>query len=498
MKLFAPNLTDYYKRGHIHQYPPGTELVYSNFTPRNDKWANVLPDFDHKYVWFGLQGACSWYLRDLWNETFFNRRKNDVMEQYLRREKNIGDGSKISLDHISSLYDLGYLPISIKSLPEGSRVPMKVAAFTIQNTLPEFFWVTNYIETPLSAILWKSLTTATTAYEYRRLLDQYVVKTGSPKEFVKWQGHDFSFRGLSGVHDAAMSGVGHLLSFAGTDTIPALDYAEEYYFGYMDQLLGGSVPATEHSVMCMGQVDGELETFRHLIEDVYPSGIVSIVSDTWDFWKVLSEYALTLKEKILNRTPDNFGLAKVVFRPDSGNPVKIICGDPKGKTEEERKGALQLLWEVFGGTLTSTGHKLLDSHIGLIYGDSITLQIAEEILDRMDQLGFASANMVFGIGSHTYQYVTRDSYGTAMKATYGVVDGVGRELFKDPITDSGVKRSAKGLLRIEHINGTFVQYDQQTPEQENRGMLSEIFCDGEVYDTHDISEIRHRLHGYNF
>lgn len=262
---------------------------------------------------------------------------------------------------------------------------------------------------------------------------------------------------------------------------------EEYYHG-ADTFLGGSVPATEHSVMCMGGMATEIETFSRLINDVYPKGIVSIVSDTWDFWKVLTVYALELKEDIMSRE------GKVVFRPDSGDPVKIICGDPNAEPgTPEFKGAVQCLWEVFGGTKTDNGFKVLDSHVGLIYGDSISLERAEAILEGLLVNGFASSNIVFGIGSYTYQYVTRDTLGTAIKATWGQVNGEGRELFKKPKTDNGMKNSACGLLRVEREHGKFVLHDRQTREQEQKGLLTTVFEDGMIVKEYGIAEIRKRI-----
>lgn len=286
------------------------------------------------------------------------------------------------------------------------------------------------------------------------------------------QGHDFSSRGMSGVYDAAQSGVGHLTSFIGTDSVASIDYAEEYYNA--TGVVGVSVPATEHSVMCMGTEDSELETFKRLICELYPSGVVSIVSDTWDFWRVITEFTVALKSEILARQPNALGLAKLVFRPDSGDPVKIICGDPDAEVGSPAyKGAVECLWEVFGGTTTDQGYKVLNERVGLIYGDSITLDRAQRILEGLEAKGFASNNLVFGIGSFTYNYLTRDTFGFAVKATWGQVNGVGRELFKDPITDSGVKKSAKGLLRIEGSLNGFTLFDEQTAEQEQGGALKQ-------------------------
>ncbi len=493
MRIRPQHATDFYKTGHIFQYPDGTEGVYSNFTCRSDKLANLGPDFDHKVVFFGLQGPCQWLLRDLWNEEFFRMRKETVVARYKRRmDWGLGQGA-VDVAHIAGLHDLGYLPVRIKALPEGSRVNIKVPPYTIQSTDPAFGWVTNYLETQLSSETWKAVTSATIAYEYRKLLTKYAKLTGSPLEFVPWQGHDFSARGMSGIHDAASTGAGHLTSFFGTDTVSAIDYLEDYY-GADDSFVAGSVPATEHSVMCMGGEATEFDTIHRLITKVYPSGIVSIVSDTWDFWGVLTHTALKLKNEILLRRPNAQGLAKVVFRPDSGDPVKIIAGDPEAVPgSPEFRGAVECLWNIFGGTTTTTGHKLLHERVGIIYGDSITLDRARRILAALAAKGFASANVVFGIGSFTYQMVTRDTFGTAIKATHGTVNGEDRPLFKAPKTDSGTKNSARGLLRVEKVGSDFVLFDNQNWEQEGQGELQTVFEDGELKRFESIKGIRERL-----
>jgi len=197
----------------------------------------------------------------------------------------------------------------------------------------------------------------------------------------------------------------------------------------------------------------------------------------------------------MSRKPDINGNAKVVFRPDSSDPVKIICGDPDAPVgTPERKGSLQCLWEVFGGTINAAGYKVLDPHVGLIYGDSITLERCRSILARMSEAGFASGNIVFGIGSFTYQYLTRDTFGFAMKATYGEVNHVGREIFKNPKTDSGVKKSAKGLLRVDYNeSGQITLYDQQSWQGEKSGLLREVFRNGRLMIDDSFSEIRKRV-----
>lgn len=475
--------TDGYKVDHRRQYPEGTTLVYSNWTPRKSR-INAIDEV----VFFGLQYFIKKYIIEEFNTNFFNKPKKEIAEKYSRRINNYLGPNAVGIKHIEDLHDLGYLPMVIKALPEGSSVPIRVPMMTMYNTLPDFFWLTNYFETILSTTIWMPCTSATIAKQYRKILDKYAEETSTALEFVDWQGHDFSMRGIAGMEAAVMSASGHLLSFSGTDTIPAIDFLEEYYNANSDkELVGGSVAATEHSVMCMGTNTGEQETFKRLITEVYPNGIVSIVSDTWDLWKVLTEYLPNLKEDVLARD------GKVVIRPDSGDPADIICGNPNGKTEEEKKGVIELLWEIFGGQTNSKGYKELDSHIGAIYGDSITTERATDICERLKQKGFASTNVVLGIGSFTYQYNTRDTFGFAMKATYGEVNGEGREIFKDPITDDGTKKSAKGLLKIEKENGTYKLIDQVNWEQEKTGELKEVFKDGKLLIDDSLQDIRNRV-----
>lgn len=250
MKIDPIQAIDFYKSDHRRQYPEGTEIVYSNFTPRSGRLANKAQNAaDKGAVVFGLQGFIKWFLIDCFNENFFYKPKAEILKKYENRMKNSLVLSEFDTSHIEALHDLGYLPIRIDALPEGSFVPYGVPMFTMVNTVPEFYWLTNYLESVISSEVWKSCTTATTALQYRLIIQEYALKTGSPLDFVLWQGHDFSFRGQSGVHDASSSCAGHLLSFLGTDTIPAIDYLENYYSG-LDTFVGGSVPASEHSVAC--------------------------------------------------------------------------------------------------------------------------------------------------------------------------------------------------------------------------------------------------------
>lgn len=241
--------------------------------------------------------------------------------------------------------------------------------------------------------------------------------------------------------------------------------------------------------MCAGGKENELGTINRLL-DVYLEGILSIVWDTWDYWYGLTHNLPLLKDRIMARN------GKVVVRPDSGDPVKIVVGDPDAPVgSPEYKGTAEILWEIFGGTITDKGFKLLDSHIGIIYGDSINDERAEAILAGLAAKGFASANIVFGVGSFTYQYVTRDTHNMAMKATWVKVDGVESAIFKDPKTDSGLKKSAKGrLAALRDENGELYLVNEATPEQEAQSAYLKVWENGDWYIWESWDTIVTRAH----
>lgn len=247
-------LIDAYKFGHHMMYPPGTEFIYDNFTPRHSRIEGV-----NHVVAFGIQYLIKEYLIKQWNEGFFNLPKDYVMDKYIRRANNMLGKDAITYDHISKLHDLGYLPLKIKALPEGTLVPMGVPMLTVINTHKDFGWLPNYTETLLSAVIWKPCTSAMTAYLYRKEFERHCKLTGYDSSFINWQGHNFSARGDSGIEDGALIDGGHLLSFTGSDTVWGVDFVEEYYNADSDdELVSGSVCATEHSVSCINIM--ELET----------------------------------------------------------------------------------------------------------------------------------------------------------------------------------------------------------------------------------------------
>lgn len=469
---------DFYKAGHYAQYPVNTVEIYSNFTPRSTRTKS------NYVIVFGIQAV----IRDIhetWDKNFFKQDINELKKEYIDFMDTTLGKDLVSFDHIEKVHKLGKLPLEIMAIPEGTKVPVGIPVLTIVNTHPDAFWLVNYLETKLSNALWKPITSATTAYLFKKKFYEIANITGANKDFIKWQGHDFSYRGMSGNEDAVMSGMAHLTSFSGTDTVLSIPAVKHYYkTDWKKELVGGSVVATEHSVMCAGLKDGEYQTFERLI-DTFPNGILSIVSDTWDYWQVITDFLPKLKDKIMSRN------GRIVIRPDSGDPVDIICGTlgeikdysnledldcaknwaereaidelseetPHGEQGDdivtkvflfnnkyykitvavewnrydkqyyyidfftitnieeitltpEQKGTFQMLWETFGGTINDKGYKVLDPHIGLIYGDSITLERQAKILHLLERKGFTADNLVLGIGSFTYEYVTRDTYGS--------------------------------------------------------------------------------------
>lgn len=480
----ATLLCDFYKISHRESYPPGTEVVYSTWTPRDSRIAGV-----DRVVQFGIQGFIQEFLVDYFNEHFFSRPVTEVVNEYSRFISATLGVEDPSTAHIYELHALGYLPLHVKALPEGTLTPIRVPMATVENTDARFFWLTNYIETIWSNEVWHSATSATTARIYRELLDEWALKTTGSVNGVEFQGHDFSIRGLTSLASAGKSGAAHLLSFVGTDNIPGICYLEKYYGANVEEeLVGTSIPATEHSVMCAYGQD-ELASYRRLITEVYPSGFVSIVSDTWDLWKVLTEVIPSLKDEIMARD------GRVVIRPDSGDPVEIICGTDLelGSRQVSGAGVIELLWDFFGGTVNEQGYKVLDPHIGCIYGDSITPDRAQQICQRLAAKGFASLNVVFGVGSYTYQYTTRDVYGFAMKSTWCRINGESVPIFKDPTTDKGkVKKSLKGRVVVVKGHDTLVAIDGLDEETEKSfdSLLQTVFIDGQPKNVQTLAEVR--------
>ena len=443
--------------------------------------------------------------------------------------------------HFEELWDLGYLPIKVKALPEGIETNPNIPHMTFVNTVDGFAWLTLYLETIVSALAWKPSTAATIAKLYRRQAEEWVKKTDpSNLGLIDFMCHDFSARGLDPMSQYLI-GLGHATSFKGSDTLPVIP-ASRYFYGVKeDEMPIYSVNASEHSVSTTKIFTvGEQQMIADWLK-IFPKGILSVVSDTFDLWKLITEYLPANKDAIMARD------GKLVIRPDSGDPVDILCGlnstiygntyggedkaDDKGvirynsqdnpiNFEGERgvppnhpavKGVIELLWDIFGGTVNEQGYKVLDPHIGAIYGDSITPERQLEIYRRLAAKGFAATNIVLGIGSFTYQYNTRDTLGFAAKGAWFEVEeefwaspeslepGIRTKsynIYKDPVTDDGVKRSLKGLLQVKLIDNEYVVNQECSWEQEETSELRIIYENGKFYNQTSLTEIRKKLNEY--
>lgn len=501
---------------------PGTVRLYGTWIPRSLKHVSKLGI--KKIVSFGQQLAVRW-LHDEWTENFFQRPLEDALEFAQDMSQYLGipyDG-----DHFSALHQLGYLPVKVKALPEGIETPENVPHMTFINTVDGYAWLTLFLETILSALSWKSSVAATLAKQFRRNLVEWIMKTCPEHEgLIDYLAHDFSARGLDPFTMYAV-GLGHATSFRGSDSIIVIP-ASRYFYGVpKGEVCINSVNASEHSVSttCMFTM-GELEMMRYWMEQ-FPTGILSMVMDTMDLTKVVRPdgegYLVQLKEEILARD------GKIVIRGDSSpngrTPVDIICGHNDELNERElqanypefyHKGLIECLWDIFGGTVNSKGFKVLNPKIGGIYGDGINLQTQVEIYERLSEKGFAICDTVLGVGSFQYQMVTRDTLGWAAKGGWFETQGncknlqiegascskndncsypdckerVSYGIYKDPMTDSGLKKSPRGLLMVDE---NFVVHQDCTPEQEAQGLLQVIYEDGTFFNLTTLSEVREKL-----
>lgn len=464
--------TDVYKLGHMRMYPEGTTKIFSYLVARSGK------KFD-RTVWFGLQALVKrWLLAPITQS-----HANEFFEYY---SLILGPVPQDVRDKVNALAALGYWPISIKAVPEGSVVDVKNVLMTMTNTHPDFAWTVGFLESMILKV-WNTSTVATSSLGFRRLFQRYAEQTASEAYYgsVPFQVHDFGYRGCSSEETAELSGMAHLTSFYGTDTVPAVKAAAKLYGAVAP--IGLSVPATEHSVMCAFGRDNELKAFERAL-DQNPVGFVSIVSDTYSLWNVATRILPALKDRILARD------GKVVIRPDSGEPKLILCGDPAELPgTPAHKGLIRLLDELFGSTVNAKGYKELSPKIGIIYGDGMYYSRIADILGTIKEMGYATTNLVIGVGGILLQQHNRDDMGFAIKATHAVVNGEERELFKDPVTDPG-KRSHKGLVSLHRAeNGAYVTLDRQTAEQEKGGLLVEVYRDGKLLVDEKFQAIRDRI-----
>lgn len=514
---------DGYKVGHKAMLAPGTTRLYGTWIPRSLKH---MPAGINKIMSAGQQLVVR-HLHSSFEENFFftelrgegglaaSKHKQSLKNKAMKFVSDMGAYLGVEYDgkHFEDLWDLGYLPIQIKSLPEGVLTNPNIPHMTFVNTIDGYAWLTLFLETFISKLAWQMPTVATIGHKFRQNANEWVAKTDKENMWLaEFMCHDFHSRGGNPFTSIA-AGLGFSLCNKGSDTLNIIPASRYFYDEEEHSMPIFSVNASEHSVSTTKIFTvGEQQMIADWLE-IFPKGILSLVSDTFDLWKLITEYLSANKEAIMARD------GKLVIRPDSGDPVDIICGintinDPDnryGKLSHtpEYKGVIELLWDIFGGTINEQGYKVLDPHIGCIYGDSINLARQIEIYERLASKGFAATNIVVGVGSFTMVMLTRDSAGYAAKGSWFEVQkslGIdkngkqtlvkeGYNIYKDPITDDGQKRSLKGLICVvaNEYDGELEAIQECDWELEKKGELRTIYADGKFFNQTTLSSVKERL-----
>lgn len=480
-------LIDFYKAVHAEMLPKGITKSVSYFTPRMSRvkrWDEV--------VMFGLQGFIKEYLIDYFNENFFNLKGSAVTSYKRIMDASLGENT-YGLQKIADLYELGYLPIEIKALPEGTLVPMHVPMFSIENTHKDFAWLPQALESLISAEMWHPMIAATVGHTYRQIVNKFYEMTCDdyiPR--AKALGA-FDFRGEECLQSAVKAGAGWCLSFLNTATVPTIPYLERNYnCDCTREPVAYGSPSTEHSVMCSNYaIDGDEETLiKRLLTEIYPNTSFSAVLDSYDYWNVVENILPKLKSEIMNHN------GCLLVRGDSGDCVDVVTR------------TVFKLWEEFGGTTNSKGYKVLDPHVKAIYGDSITVQRCEQIYKILEQNGFAASNVALGVGSFSFQCIeedgvlkpfTRDTFSSCIKATYCEIDGKPYPIFKNP-KDGGFKKSQKGLCHVfRGLDGKLTFKDGYTSKDiPMNNLLETVFRDGKLVKEQSLQEIRRVLNEGEF
>ena len=490
-------LIDFYKAVHAEMLPKGVTKSVSYFTPRMSR-VNMW----NKVVMFGLQGFCKEYLIKYFNENFFYLSLEEATSDYKRiMDATLGEGV-YGFEKIEKLHKLGYLPIEIRALPEGTLVPMHVPMFAITNTHPDFAWLPQALESLISAEMWHPMLAATVGYTYRQIVNKFYDRTcddNIPKARALGA---FDFRGEECLQSAVKAGAGWCLSFLNTATVPTIPYLEEnYYCDCTKEPVAFGSPSTEHAVMCSNYaVDGDEETLiRRLLTEIYPNTSFSCVCDSYDYWNVVNNILPKLRKEIMEHN------GCFLVRGDSGDCVEVVTQ------------TVFRLWELFGGTVNSKGYKVLDPHVKAIYGDSITIQRCRRIYEILEENGFACSNVALGVGSFSFQCVeedgilkpfTRDTFSSCIKATYCEIDGKPYPIFKDP-KDGGFKKSQKGccIVTKDFILDTLGSYNGLTYTDghtwkdacnDQFNLLTPVFKNSEMLWEQNLQRVRARLHEGEF
>ena len=493
-KMNALLLKDFYKAVHSEMLPEDMTKSVSYFTPRKSR----VDCWDH-VVNFGLQAFCKIWLIDYFNENFFKLDEEEVVKSYQRIMDNTMGKGIYDIEKVRKLHQLGYLPVEVFSLPEGALVPMHCPIFGITNTDDGFAWLPQALESLISAEMWYPMICATVGHTYREIVNKWYDKTCDDNVPRRRALGNFDFRGDQGVDAALKAASAWCLSFVNSATVPVIPYLEEYYNCNCEkeEVAFGAV-STEHFVMCSNfAVDGDEITFlRRALTELYPNTSFSCVSDSYDYWNVVENILPQLREEIMNHN------GCLLVRGDSGDCVKIV-------TQTVFK-----LWDMFGGTTNSKGYKVLDPHVKALYGDSITIQRAEQIFEILEKNGFAAQNVSLGVGSFSMHCIeedgmlkpfTRDTFSCAIKATYCEINGKPYQIFKDPKTDkiagANFKKSQKGCCLVIKKDGKYDYIDGFNWDcvcDNPRNELKTIFRNGELIVDESIQDIRDRLNGGKF
>jgi nicotinamide phosphoribosyltransferase len=411
--------TDSYKLTHWKQYPENTQNVYSYFESR------IGAKFKET-VFFGLQ----YFLKEYLEGTVITL--NKIQEAKRFTDQHLGPGlfNENGWKYILDTYK-GKLPVKICAVAEGTPVPESNVLMTIENTDPKCFWLTNYLET-LLVQTWYPCTISTLSRENKKNIIRYLEETGDPK-LIDFKLHDFGYRGVSSDEQAAIGAASHLVNFKGTDTLAGILMAQQYY--NTKDMVGFSVPASEHSTITSWGRDHEADAMRNMLEK-YPNGLVACVSDSWDIFNACSNiWGTELKDMVLNRN------GTLVVRPDSGDPIKVVSQ------------VIELLGEKFGFNTNKKGYKVLNDKIRVIQGDGINYEMIPNILEEMKYRKLSADNITFGSGGGLLQQVNRDTQRFAFKCSSVIVNGEQRNVYKQPLTDS-TKNSKQGrLMLIKGSNG---------------------------------------------
>lgn len=487
IKTNAMLLADTYKTTHFFQYNPGLTKLYSYWTPRK----SMLKTCD-KMIFFGLQAFIQEFLVDYFKENFFDREINDVISEYEKYMKVQLPNGGYATTNIIDLHRLGYLPLQIRAIPEGTSVNMGIPCIEVTNTHDKFAWLVQWVECILQAELWKTCNHATISKMYLELAKEFYDATCDANEDPKMAMSDFGMRGMSCTNEACRCSAAWLTCFNKTSTVPALPYIDKYYGADVSNTkIGMGAVSTEHSVMASNYaIDGDEVTFiKRMLTEIYPNTSFSMVSDTYDYWNLVQNIIPSLKDEILGHN------GTLLIRPDSGDQFEVVT-----KTLVE-------LWNTFGGTTNTKGYKVLNSHIRIILGDGCTLFTVRKILTWFKENKFAASNCYFGIGAFCFTGIfdneklivnTRDTFGVAAKACAGVTNGKFHFIFKDPKTDTGnLKKSHKGIVWVrKDSDGNLYETDGHNGMlEETASELKTVFKDGVMLNKQTFAQIRARVNG---